>query len=170
MSDPYDPIYAERVGRYLEDRRLACGYATLKSFGEAAGIDAKTVSWLIKGRPDNVSGTRFSARVLHSAETALKLPAGSIEEGLQTGDLAAFERRARRPDPAPLTVADADELAAISRKLYNILWRLPSGEVARVHLGAAISEVEKALHSYPPGDNAAESGADAPDDRSGRKP
>ena len=162
MSDPYDPIYAERVGSYLEDRRLACGFGTLKSFGEAAGIDAKTVSWLIKGRPDTVSGTRFSPRVLTSAESALKLPAGSIEEALQTGELAAFERQPRRSNPAPLPVADADELATISRKLYNILWRLPSGEIARVHLGAAISEVEKALHEYPKEDAPQEAAADVP--------
>lgn len=149
MPDPYDPIYAQRVGSYLEDRRLTCGFDTLKALGDAAGIDPKTLSWLIKGRPANVSGSRFSPRVLHSVETVLKLPNGSLETALQTGDLDAFERTPRRATPAPLPVADADELATISRKLYNILWRMPVGESSRAHLGAAISEVEKAIRDYP---------------------
>lgn len=149
MTDQYDPIYAERVGRYLDARRLECGFSTLKAFGTAAELDPKTISWLVKGRPSTVSGSRFSPRVLHAAESALMLPAGSIETALDTGDLASFERKPRRTPPAPLPVADADELAAISRKLYNILYRLPAGEVARVHLGSAIREVELAIHAYP---------------------
>jgi hypothetical protein len=149
MAEPYDPLFVSRVGAYLEDRRLACGYPTAKAFSEAAGVDAKTIGWLIKGRPENVNGSRFSARVLDSVENALKLPRGSIEDALQTGELDVFERKPKRTTPEPLPAADPDRLAAISRDVHNILWRLPVGEPARMHLAAAIHEIERAIHDYP---------------------
>lgn len=151
MAEPYDPLFADRVGRYLDDRRLACGYSSLKALSEAAGVDQKTVGWLINGRPENVSGSRFSARVLHSVEKVLKLPQRSIEDGLQTGDLDAFDRKPTRTKPPSLPIAEPDRLAAISRDLHNILWRLPVGEKARVHLASAISGIEQAIHDYPTG-------------------
>lgn len=149
MAEPYDPLFAERVGKYLEDRRLACGYGTVKALSQAAEVDPKTVSWIIKGRPESVSGSRFAPRVLDSVEKALKLPRGSIEDALETGDLDAFERKGKRSAPAPLPVAEPERLAAISRDLHNILWRLPVGEKARVHLAAAVGEIEHAIHEYP---------------------
>lgn len=161
MAEPYDPLFADRVGRYLDDRRLACGYASHKTLGAAAGVDPKTVGWLINGRPENVSGSRFSPRVLHSVEKVLKLPQGSIEDGLQTGDLDAFERKPIRTKPSPLPMAEPDRLAAISRDLHNILWRLPVGEKARAHLAAAISGIEQAIHEYPTGSDSDHAGSDA---------
>lgn len=161
MAEPYDPLFADRVGRYLDDRRLACGYSSLKALSEAAGVDPKTMGWLINGRPENVSGSRFSARVLHSVEKVLKLPQGSIGDGLQTGDIDAFDRKPARTVPSPLSIAEPDRLAAISRDLHNILWRLPVGEKSRVHLAAAISGIEQAIHDYPAGSDSDQAESDA---------
>lgn len=163
MPDPYDPTHVQSVGAYLDDRRHACGFVSLKMFAAAAGIDAKTAGWLVNGRPPSASGTRFSTRVLHGTEKALQLPRGSIEAALQTGDLAAFEPQPRRRPAQPLPPATTDELVSISRKLYNILWRLPAGEPSRVHLSAAVNEVERAIHEYPADAVAA---ADPADDES----
>lgn len=46
-----------------------------------------------------------------------------------------------------------DELQAISRKLYTALGDLPAGEAARVHLGAAVLEIERAILAYPAADD-----------------